>query len=188
MQKAQVLSINEFKCVLAVAQNGRNSARNVLMLAFSFYAGLRACEIAALKISDIYEANFDVKTVVNLSKSQTKGSTSRQFVISDKLKSILIKYAAQHALQPNAALIASQKQNKHFSANSLTQRFKQLYIKANLTNASSHSGRRTFITNLANKAINTKVIMELAGHKNLSTTQRYIDVQQVQLVTAVNLI
>ncbi len=38
------------------------------------------------------------------------------------------------------------------------------------------SGRRGFITKLAHSGISSKVIMEFAGHKHLSATQRYIDV------------
>jgi len=52
----------------------------------------------------------------------------------------------------------------------------------------SHSGRRSFITALANKSINAKVIMNLARHRNLSTTQRYIEVNDEQLKNAVELI
>ncbi len=48
------------------------------------------------------------------------------------------------------------------------------YRKAGIKGATSHSGRRGFITKLAHSGISSKVIMELAGHKHLSTTQRYI--------------
>ncbi|MDC1521636.1 tyrosine-type recombinase/integrase, partial [Planktomarina temperata] len=45
-----------------------------------------------------------------------------------------------------------------------------------LKGATSHSGRRTYITKLANAGINVRLLAELAGHKHISTTQRYIDV------------
>ena len=86
-----------------------------------------------------------------------------------------------------APLIITQK-NTQFSANSLCQLLNKLFKRCNLANATSHSGRRTFITTLANKSINAKLIMNLARHKNLSTTQRYIDVNDEQLKKAVELI
>jgi integrase/recombinase XerD len=50
-----------------------------------------------------------------------------------------------------------------------------LYKKAGIGSASSHSGRRTFITNLANKGVGVRVLASLAGHKSLNTTMIYID-------------
>ena len=53
---------------------------------------------------------------------------------------------------------------------------------------SSHSGRRTFITNLSEKGVSTKVIQELARHSSMATTQQYIDVSTDKLQNAVDLI
>lgn len=83
-------------------------------------------------------------------------------------------------------LIRSQK-GKAFSANSLCQLFLRIYADADIEGASSHSGRRTFITNLAHKGVSAKVLMTLAGHSDLSTTQRYIDVNDKMLLEAVEL-
>ncbi len=52
----------------------------------------------------------------------------------------------------------------------------------------SHSGRRGFITKLAHSGISSKVIMELAGHKHLSTTQRYIEVDDRMKSAAVEVV
>ncbi|AUJ65140.1 integrase [Aestuarium zhoushanense] len=52
----------------------------------------------------------------------------------------------------------------------------------------SHSGRRTFITKLANSGVNVRVLAALAGHRSIVTTQRYIDVNEVQLARAVELV
>jgi len=84
------------------------------------------------------------------------------------------------------SLLRSQK-GAAFSANSLCQLFGHLYADAGLEGASSHSGRRTFITNLAHKGVSAKVLMTLAGHSNLSTTQRYIEVNDAMLLQAVEL-
>jgi integrase/recombinase XerD len=72
-------------------------------------------------------------------------------------------------------LLRSQKGGS-FSANTLCQLFGELYRRAGIDGASSHSGRRGFITKLAHNGISVRVIMELAGHKHLGTTQRYVEV------------
>ena len=50
---------------------------------------------------------------------------------------------------------------------------------------SSHSGRRTFITQLSERGISVRVIQELARHENMTTTQRYIDVSVDKLKNTV---
>ena len=57
-----------------------------------------------------------------------------------------------------------------------------------MNGASSHSGRRTFITRLANKGVSVRQLAALAGHVNISTTQKYIDVNSEQLARAVELL
>ena len=61
-------------------------------------------------------------------------------------------------------------------------------MASGINGASSHSGRRTFITRLANKGVSVRQLAALAGHANISTTQRYIDVNSEQLANAVELL
>ena len=61
-----------------------------------------------------------------------------------------------------------------FNANSLEQTFALLYEGAGLEGASSHSGRRTFLTNLANKGTAIHILKTLAGHRSISTTAAYL--------------
>lgn len=63
-----------------------------------------------------------------------------------------------------------------------------LYKKAGISSASNHSGRRTFITNLANKGVGMRVLASLAGHKSLNTTMIYIDTNDEIKRQAVELI
>ena len=81
----------------------------------------------------------------------------------------------------NQPLFASQKGGA-FSANTMTQLFLNIYRAAGFEGASSHSGRRTFITELASKGVSVRVLAELAGHSSIQTTQRYIDVNPQQMV------
>lgn len=88
----------------------------------------------------------------------------------------------------NSGPVIQSQRGGHFSANSLAQVFARIYAGVGFTGASSHSGRRWFITQLAMKGVASKTIMELAGHKQLSTTQRYIEVTDQMKATAVQLL
>jgi len=84
-------------------------------------------------------------------------------------------------------LFESQK-GGHFSANTMCQLFLDIHKAVGLKDASSHSGRRTYITRLANKGVGVRLLAELARHSHISITQRYIDVNSEQLSAAVELL
>jgi integrase/recombinase XerD len=75
-----------------------------------------------------------------------------------------------------------------FSANTLTQYFFFLYRKVGLEGASSHSGRRSFLTRLANRGTAIHILKSLAGHRNISTTAAYLYSSPTQLKAAVELV
>jgi len=52
----------------------------------------------------------------------------------------------------------------------------------------SHSGRRTWLTELSSKGVGVRVLAEMAGHASIQTTQRYIDVNDEQMRCAAELI
>ena len=58
---------------------------------------------------------------------------------------------------------------------------KRLYMEAGIPEASSHSGRRTIITSLAERGIDLKSIATLAGHSNIRTTALYVDASPLKL-------
>lgn len=189
MSQAKTLTENELKIVLAVIDKGRNSKRNRLMILFSHWAGMRVGEIASLKIGDVINEQGVAKDEIRLSAEQTKGNKARIVMLGEKLRKEINGYCGQlKKADPTRPLIASQKSRNGFSANSLSQEFKKLYERAGIAGASSHSGRRSFITHLANKGIGVRVLQSLAGHSSIATTQLYIDVNDEMKRVAVNLI
>ncbi|MDC1526946.1 site-specific integrase [Planktomarina temperata] len=119
---------------------------------------------------------------------QTKGAKTRTVWINAKLRRQLELYGSTlRFTDASRALFQSQKGGA-FSANTMTQLFLNIYHAAGFENASSHSGRRTFITELASKGVSVRVLAELAGHSSIQTTQRYIDVNPQQMSAAVELL
>ncbi len=59
--------------------------------------------------------------------------------------------------------------------------FKQLYVKAGIKGAKSHSGRRTFATRLIESGYDIKSVSILMGHSNIQTTARYISENPIRL-------
>ncbi len=188
MKQAKVLTVAERKRLLAIIANDRHSERNRLAVLLSYLAGLRVGEIAALRISDLVDGEGRARDQLRLSPAQTTGGVSRTIFLNKRLQREIRRYLdSLTALPaPESALLRSQKGGS-FSANTLCQLFAELYRKAGIDGASSHSGRRSFITKLAHSGVSAKVIMELAGHKHLGTTQRYIEVNDEMKRAAVEI-
>lgn len=188
LKQAKVLSEAELKRLWMVVAAGRHPKRNRVALLLSHYAGLRVGEIAALTWGDLLEVSGEIKLRFILRAALTKSNEARSVHINAKLAKELTAYRQTFKkVSADAPLIASQRGGA-FSANSLCQLLGRLYAAAGIDGGSSHSGRRWFITNLAHKGVSAKIIMVLAGHKSLTTTQRYIDVNDVLLSRAVEVL
>ena len=96
MKQAKLLTDAEFKRLTAVINSLRYQSRNHTIIALSFYAGLRACEIAALRIGDVFDESGGVKDTIYLSADQTKGSDSGSVLVNTKLRRQLLKFAKQY--------------------------------------------------------------------------------------------
>jgi integrase/recombinase XerD len=190
MKQAKLLTDAEQKRLTAVIDSLRHSTRNHTAVALSFYAGLRACEIAALRIGDVFDAQGKPRDTIYLAAAQTKGNDTATVLVNKKLKAQLQRYAAAYPKQldkPAYPIMFSSKGGA-FTAQTVVNMFARLYALAGIHGASSHSGRRQFVTELADKGVNARVVQALARHKHLSTTQRYIDINENKLRKAVELV
>lgn len=176
-KQAKTLTATELRRVLDYVATRHHAARNRTMLLTTHYAGLRVGEAAALRYEDVLDEQGQVRTEIRLDAEQTKGRHGRVVFVSDKLRKELHSYVKAHpAKSRQHKLFYTQKREAEgFTANTLAQHFHYLYRNAGIEGATSHSGRRTFITNLAAKGVGVRVLMGLAGHRNISTTMCYID-------------
>ena len=187
MRQAKTLTDAEIKRVLAYCATRQHALRDTTIFVFSLHAGLRAKELAALRICDVYDDVGNVHSSFVLSAAATKGARTRTVYVNKTLKRQLAQYYPTLPKQPTAPLFCSQK-GSFFSANTMCQLLIHIFQQCSLKHATSHSGRRTFITRLASKGVGVRVLAELAGHRSIATTQRYIDVNAEQLANAVELV
>ena len=190
-KQAKTLTQQELRRVLDYVATRKHSARNRALLMTTHLSGMRVGEVASLRNSDVLDAEGNIRSEIRLSAEQTKGSEAKVVFVNDRLCKELEQYInlfEKSAINPAQKFFYSQKRTSDgFTANTLTQFFHYLYKRAGIDGASSHSGRRTFITNLASKGVGVRVLMSLAGHKNISTTQAYIDVNDDMKRKAVEL-
>jgi len=189
-KQAKTLTQQELRRVLDYIATRKHSLRNRALLMTTFLSGMRVGEVASLRYCDVVDDDGKIKNEIRLSAKQTKGNEARVVFVNERLRKELSSYIKVYRpTDITRKLFYSQKASSDgFSANTLTQFFHYLYLRCGISGASSHSGRRTFITTLANKGISVRVLASLAGHKNISTTQCYIDVNDEIKREAVELV
>jgi integrase/recombinase XerD len=197
MAQAKTLNEKEIKRMLNFISLRRHAERDRAMFLLTHLAGMRIGEVANLKIRDVLAADGTIREEIRLTAEQTKGKHSRTVTLSEKMRKELGKYvdyrfdeATRLALtnaDTDKPLFNTQKR-AGFSPNTLCHHFFMLYREAGLDGASSHSGRRSFLTSLSQKSVPLKVLMELAGHRQAQTTMRYVSVTTDMKKAAVELI
>ncbi len=189
MAQAKTLTQAEIDQVLRYVSTTRYPTRNRTLILTSVWSGMRVGEIAALRIDDVRNDDGTIRHELRLSPEQTKGRFARTVFINQRLRNELAEYVKTiDASDPTRSLFYSEKSKMGFSANSLCQWFHWAYKQAGIAGASSHSGRRSFITSLASKGIGVRVLASLAGHRSIAVTQAYIDVNDDMKRRAVELV
>jgi integrase/recombinase XerD len=189
MAQAKTLSKAEIKQVIDVTNScSRYAARDVTMLLFTHLCGLRVGEVAALRFDDILDARGNVRDEMTLDAKRTKGKRARKVFLPKQMQKQLKAYVASAYKQPLHGFLFSTQKQSHFTANTATQHLQRLYARAGIVGATSHSGRRTWLTALSQKGVSVFVLADMAGHKSIQTTQRYVSVNDEMKRSAAELI
>lgn len=176
--RAKVLAAAELRRLLAHVQLTSQPTRNTVIVLLSFHAGLRACEIAGLAWPAVLRPDGTLSAVVRVEGHTAKNGKQRSVPMHRELRSALKKLHSEHG-QPLTGPVVRSLRGSHMTARSIVNWFAATYADLGLQGCSSHSGRRTFITNaakLVSKAGGSlRDVQELAGHSALTTTERYIE-------------
>ncbi len=194
-KQAKILTDKQQKHVLSYLQGTRHPLRNRLIFLFSFKAGLRAKEIANLKWYMVCDSEGHIATTLKLENKATKGQYSGRVIplhpdIQQALNE-LYRQQADDYFTPQNHIIQTER-GQRTTPQVIVNFFHGLYRDLGLEGCSSHSGRRTFITNaaknigLAGGTLND--VRLLAGHSSLSTTQRYIEYNTEAQQKLINLV
>jgi len=169
--QAKVLTSDEFKRLLRVANEGKWALRNLAMIHCSFGLGLRAKEIASLTIGDVCDEGYNLLEEISLTHDMTKGGKQRYvYPVNARVKKFLSAYLESVKGKPfSRALFETQKKSR-FTPNAMQKWFAALFKSAGITGASSHSGRRTYINTLIEEGVDIKSVSALAGHSKITTT------------------
>ena len=182
-KQAKTLTKSQVDAVTAFLLTRRHGLRDQTVFLLSVKAGLRAKEIANLKWEMVLGPDGEVGTAIHLPNIATKGNSGRIIPLNKQLRinllALLQRAKADKCFKIEDSFVVTTERSERTSAQAVVNMFKRWYHDIGLLGCSSHSGRRTFITNAARK-IGTvggslRDVQMLAGHSSLSITQKYID-------------
>jgi integrase/recombinase XerD len=182
-KQAKTLTKAQVDSVTAFLLNRRYGLRDQTVFLLSVRAGLRAKEIANLKWAMVLGADGELADAIHLTDEASKGKSGRIVPLNKQLRGNLVQMleaARQNGhFGPETAYVITTERAGHTSAQAVVNMFKRWYGDLELLGCSSHSGRRTFITNAARKISTVggslRDVQMLAGHSSLAVTQRYIE-------------
>ena len=190
-KQAKTLSKGQVDAVLGYLAKTRNPVRNRLIFLLSAKAGLRAKEIARLTWWMTNDPQGQIGRTICLQDSASKGKSGRMIPLNDEVRDALVEYRKE-VLSFAGPFVISTERALSTSPQAIVNMFQRWYRHLGFVGCSSHSGRRTFITNAARKISTVggslRDVQMLAGHTNLRTTQRYIDTNREAQVRIVDLV
>ena len=158
----------------------RHPVRNRLIFLLSVKMGLRAKEIAHLTWSMVLDAEGNFTDILTLDNSASKGKRGGRVIpLSQTIRNALrTHYDPSARKDPHHRIIQTERSDK-VAPQVIVNMFQKWFADLGYEGCSSHSGRRTFITNASKKISSVggslRDIQYLAGHSSLQTTQRYIE-------------
>jgi len=179
-KQAKTINPNMVAGMLGYLQGTRHPVRNTLIFRLSERGGLRAKEIASIKWSMITDAEGNLTDEIILPNSASKGKNGGRIIPIAKELRLAIESHREHSKNTGAHhFIIQTERATSTSAQVIVNLFQKWFGDMGYEGCSSHSGRRTFITNASKKITavggSLRDIQYLAGHSSLQTTQRYIE-------------
>ena len=185
--KAATLDQAQHKTMLEYLSNSRHSERNTAIYLFTYRAGLRIGTVAGLRLDDVIDSySSKPKQVVNLHSSIVKGGKNyAAYINHPELQQAIEDYVSIRPKRKGVdALFVSQK-GQGFTPNGLSHLMLKLYGSAGFDSASSHSGRRSFATNVLRSGVDIVALKTLMNHSNIATTAEYVSHNEEYLKKAV---
>ena len=162
--------------MLRQVRKHRHSQRDRVIILLSIKAGLRAGEIANLTWPMVLDPKGRIGPVIELYDWAAKQCSGRSIPVHPDLRKALIKL--RRTGDGQGPVILSER-GRAMRPTSIVNWFASLYRRLGLDGCSSHSGRRTFITNAARNVHRAggsiRDVQQLAGHRSIHMTQRYIE-------------
>jgi len=182
-KQSKTLNKSQIQMIRTFLRNQRNGLRDETIFLLSVKSGLRSKEISLISWKMVLKSDGTIDDFINLPNSSTKGNSGRIIPLHKDIKENLIIMLEEHkqlyGFNTNTSFIVRTERTPFTTSQTIVNMFQKWYGKLGLLGCSSHSGRRTFITETSKRISlvggSLRDIQMMVGHSSLQTTQRYIE-------------
>ena len=183
-KQSKTLNKSQIEMIRTYLRSKRNGLRNETIFLFSVKGGLRAKEISQLSWKEVCDSGGEVSDHIRLTDRSSKGKSGRIIPLNKDLRRNLIELLdnqrkTYRSFNIETSFVVRTERSPFTTSQTVVNMFYGWYQRLGLLGCSSHSGRRTFITETSKKISlvggSLRDIQMMAGHKSLQTTQRYIE-------------
>src|SRR5919202_95205 len=181
--QASVLTSDDIELLF---NDGFLTDRDRTLFGVCLFSACRIAEACSLLTKDVYATNGRVRAELIIRKANTKGKLgTRTIPVIEDLRSLLA------AWQPSAGatyLFPGRHPShhwKHLHPESASRILAEALGRVGMEGFSTHSFRRTALTQMSNAGIPLRVIQKISGHRNLEQLQRYLEVPSEQVKGAI---
>ena len=183
-KQSKTLNKSQIEMMTTFLRSKRNGLRNETIFLLSVKGGLRSKEISQLSWKEVCDSDGKVSDHINLTNRSSKGLSGRIIPINKDLRKNLIELLDEQrrlfrSFDLNTSFVIRTERSPFTTSQTIVNMFQSWYGKLGLLGCSSHSGRRTFITETSKRISlvggSLRDIQMMVGHRSLQTTQRYIE-------------
>ena len=182
-KQSKTLNKSQIQMVRSFLKSKRNGLRNETIFLLSVKSGLRSKEISLLSWKMVCKSDGTIDDYINLPNSSSKGNSGRVIPLHKDIKFnlqiMLMEHKGLLGFDINKSFIVRTERTPFTTSQTIVNMFQSWYGRLGLIGCSSHSGRRTFITETSKKISlvggSLRDIQMMVGHSSLQTTQRYIE-------------
>jgi integrase/recombinase XerD len=176
--QAKILTSSEIQLLFekGLVENPR---RDRALFAICLYTACRINECVTLHIKDVYDSRARIRPALIIRKSHTKGKLdTRTIPVIEDLRGYLKAYPLP---QKGEYLFPGRNGRAHLHPDSASRILAKACQRIGLEGVSTHSFRRTALTQLSNASIPLRVIQQISGHRTLDELYKYLEVAEEQV-------
>lgn len=166
IRKPRVLTRYEY---LSLREVSRSNERLYLMIETLLQTGMRISELSALKKTDIFLEEKNPFIIIRAYGSNIERKIPVNFKLGSLIKIYLLSNS--NVFDP----LFCTKSGKSIEVRNIRSSIDRAIIKAELKNTCVNDLRNTFIVYQLSKGMSLARLSEIVGHKNITTTSKYLD-------------